>query len=343
MLQVFIEPQPSIAPKKSWQQLFTRSPAVSPPISNVISRPGGKPETEVQSAQSTNHTPSVQAFYNPFNFGLPSPLTLSSFTFGPKNSNASLPLSSEGLLPQNGEPRPPLLPEESEIFEDPCYVPDPVSLLGPVSESLDNFQLDRGFLADMESEKMPATKSINSSSEVSRTLRVSEERHGSSFLSPNTSVVQDLLNAPTDALRNANDAGTWQMWNSSPLGQDGLDLIDGILNPKVNRLNREDLVHYAPQKTMASLFKNDDQVLGTPSLTTFTGSCQSGSTFGTSMPGSKDGRFSSSLFGTFSGGENRHILKPKEEVLQNDMIYGSHSVCHTNQPLELYSANSSAK
>ncbi|XP_031094435.1 uncharacterized protein LOC115998905 [Ipomoea triloba] len=337
---VFIEPQPSIAPKKSWQQLFTRSSAVSPPSnSNVISRPGGKPETEAQSVQCTNNTPSVQAFYNPFNFGLPSPFTLSSFSFGPKNSNASLPLSSEGLLPQNGEPRSPLLPEESEIFEDPCYVPDPVSLLGPVSESLDNFQLDRGFVADMEPEKMPATKNMNSSSEVSRTLRVSEERHGSSFLSPNTCVVQDLLNVPTDALRIANDAGTWQMWNSSPLGQDGLGLIGGILNQKVNR---EDLVHYAPQKTMASLFKNDDQVHGTPSLPAFTGSRQSFSTFGTSMPGSKDGRFSSSLFGTFSGGENWHSLTPNEEVLQNDMIYGSHSVCHTNQPLELYSANSSA-
>jgi hypothetical protein len=39
--------------------------------------------------------------------------------------------------------------EEPEQFEDPCYDPYVVALLGPVSESLDNFppDLDCGFFS----------------------------------------------------------------------------------------------------------------------------------------------------------------------------------------------------
>ncbi|XAR68729.1 hypothetical protein NMG60_11000083 [Bertholletia excelsa] len=62
---VLVEPQPTAAPKKSWQQLFTRSSAVSPATNiNVISRPNGKSQAEVQSPPFNG---SGQSYDNPIN------------------------------------------------------------------------------------------------------------------------------------------------------------------------------------------------------------------------------------------------------------------------------------
>ncbi|XP_019187136.1 PREDICTED: stress response protein NST1-like [Ipomoea nil] len=343
---VLIEPQPCTAPKKSWQQLFTRSSAVSPPSnSNVIRRPNGKSQAGVHSPPYSSHSPPMQAFDNPINFGLPSPFNLSSLTFGPTSSSTSLPLSSETMFPRIGEPLSPLLPEESETYEDPSYETDPVTLLGPVSESLDNFHRDLGFVTDTGLEKLPAANNLPASSEVTTRPspiespisrpRVPEERHTNSFLFPTTPKAKDLPNVPKDASSEGNDAGEWQMWKSSPLGQDSLGLIGGssswLLNQEPNRLNREEIIPPAPQKTMASLFKKDDQVLpGVHSL-------QSGGTFSTSMLGSTDSRFSNPLI------EKQYTLKPKEEGIPNEMIYGSPNAGAANHLFELCSTNSWAK
>ncbi|XP_027175282.1 uncharacterized protein LOC113774845 [Coffea eugenioides] len=355
-----IDPQPGgLAPKKSWQQLFTRSSSASQPSSsNVISRPNGKSKPEVQSPFTCN-PPTTQAFDNPINFGLPSPFSASSFPFGSTNSNTNFLLPSEPMFPQIGEAPHQFLPEESEIFEDPCYVPDPVSLLGPVSESLDNFQLDRGFVADSGLETPSTMKNISVSAEVNRPspiespisrLRVSEERHANPFSFPSTAKAQDLHHLPVGGSINANDTGTWQMWNSSPLGQDGLGLVGGpaswLLPPELNRAKNEDILHPTPQKTMASLFKNDDQVhsgIHSPQNVIF-GSLHNGRTVNSSVSGGPDGSWLPKTFiGPIPGNEDQFSRKFREEAAQNNMIYGSAGCSATNHQNEVSGANCWAK
>ncbi|XP_009775410.1 uncharacterized protein [Nicotiana sylvestris] len=315
---VLIEPQPCTDPKNSWQQLFTRSTAVSRPTSNVISRPCVKPQAEVQTPTYPFQPPSTQSFDNPISFGLPSPFPLSTFALGSRSSGTTLPLSSEPLIPLVGDGAGQLLPEESEIFEDPCYVPDPASLLGPVSESLDNFQLDLGFVSNVGLDKPCPVKGVNVSSEVTRPspiarLCVPEERHTESSLFARTPKAKDIRNvAPLKVSSNANDTRTWQMWNSFPLGQDGLNLIgtsaNWLLNPELNRSNMEEIIPPAPPKTMASLFKKDDQVLSVSHSpqTVYAGNCQNGTTLGAYLPNSAENRFQKSLFG-----ESHFSLNPE--------------------------------
>lgn len=242
-------------PKKSWQQLFTRTPTVPASSStNVISRPKASSQKEVQTAMPSAGCQATQGFDNPITFELP--YTLPTLAYGDPVVNTSLPLSSNSMFPPEK-----YLPEESDIFEDPCYVPDPVSLIGPVSESLDNFQLDLGFVPNLGFQKPHPTES----SEVSRPspiespmsrLRILDDKHANtnaSFFS-NTYRAQDVNNLPTE-----NEKG-WQVWDSSPLYQDSLGLAgDPSTWLLPNGPNKEGVTQPQSQKTMASLFKNDDQ------------------------------------------------------------------------------------
>ncbi|CAI9774767.1 unnamed protein product [Fraxinus pennsylvanica] len=337
---VVTEPQPCPAPKKSWQQLFTPSAPSKP---NVIGRPNVKSQTEVRSPP--------QLFDVPINFGQLPASTSPSPPIGLTKSSRSLPMSSEAIFPRIEEVPDQLLPEETEIFEDPCYVPDPISLLGPVSESLDNFDLDLGFIADTVLEEQRAVKTTPPPSEVTKPSpiqsplsrsRVSEERHGISFFPPSTPKAQDKSN-------NANDSGTWQMWNSSPLGQAGLGLAGGsvgwLLPPELSR-PKEDIIHLVPQKTMASLFKNDEQIHADTrsSQNVFPGNFQNAGTFDSSVHSIVDGPWlPETLYGPTSGSENQILLNPREKVDRNGMIYGSTGDSAANRQFDLSTSNSWAK
>lgn len=339
---MLIEPQPFTAPKKSWQQLFTRSSTVSPPSSNVISRPNVKPQAEILSPSC--QTPAAQSFDNPISFGLPSPFTLASFPSGPTSCSTTIPSSPRAIHPRIGDGTGQLLAEELENFEDPCYVPDPVSLLGPVCESLDDFQLevDLGFVSDTGLDSPCVVKNVNASSEVTRPspiespisrMRVPEERHAGSFLFPNTPNAQDMRTVPMNVSNSANDVGTWQMWNSSLLGQDGLSLIGSSTNWRLSTDLNTSNVPPIPPRTMASLFKNDEQLhsICHPPHTVYTGSCQSGGTQSTVLPVSAESRYPKAPFGTYAGGESQFSLKA-EDAAQSEMTYGSPNATTTNHP-----------
>ncbi|CAN4115963.1 unnamed protein product [Withania somnifera] len=350
---VLSEPQPFTAPEKSWQQLFTRSTTVSPPSSNVISRPSVKPQAEVLSPSC--QTPAAQSFDNPISFGLPSPFTLTSFPCGPTSCSTTIPLSPRAIHPRIGDGTGQLLAEELEKFEDPCYVPDPVSLLGPVCESLDDFQLevDLGFVSDTGLDSAGAVNNVNASSEVTRPspiespisrMRVPEERHAGSFLFPNTPNVQDMRTVPVNVSNSANDVGTWQMWNSSPLGQAGLSLIGSPTNWHLNTDRNTSNMPPTPPRTMASLFKNDEQlhsVCHTPH-TVYTGSFQNGGAQSTVLPVSAESRYPKAPFGTYAGGESQFCLKP-EDAAQSEMIFGSPNTIATNHSFASSSPNWSKK
>ncbi|XP_051130664.1 uncharacterized protein LOC127251119 [Andrographis paniculata] len=322
---VLVEAQPSTGPKKSWQQLFTRSSAVLPPSSsNVISRPIGKCEA-VQSPPFSGHPNPTQSAENPTNFGLSSPFSLPSFSLGSSGSNAVL---SEPMLSNMKDSPHQFLPEESEIFEDPCYDPDPISLLGPVSESLDEFQQDLGFLKDTEFKEPFAVKAKAGPSEITKPLPiespllrppVSEERHASSVLFPSFRA-QDNPNT-------MNDAGTWQMWNTPALGQDGLGLVSRpaswVLHPD-NFPYQEDRINPMPQRTMASLFKKDEQATfgSLSSQNVPFQNSQNGGKFNAPVPPVPDDPWSSNnLFGQISRPENPILSKPNELAGSNGRVY----------------------
>ncbi|KAB1224600.1 hypothetical protein CJ030_MR2G009991 [Morella rubra] len=112
--------------------------------------------------------------------------------------------------------------EEPNLFEDPCYVPDPVSFLRPVSESLDNFQLDvgTGFAKEMGLERPRALKKVSASSEVNKLSPIespmSREKHTTSNWFTSTTRAQAMHTASAND-STANETGTWQMWNTYPI------------------------------------------------------------------------------------------------------------------------------
>ncbi|KAL5806765.1 hypothetical protein ACOSQ4_029498 [Xanthoceras sorbifolium] len=350
---VLSDPQPSTITKKSWQQLFARSSSI--PLTsnaNVISRPNPKGTTEVQSPPLPAQSSSMQTFDNPINFGLPSPFTVSTYPNVTTSSSLGFSPLIEPILPRVGDGPREFIPEEPELFEDPCYVPDPISLLGPVSESLDNFQLDlgTGFATDMGLEKPHALKNMSSAeagkpspieSPLSR-LRNADEKHHTSNWFPSTPKSQDMHTFFVDDAH-ANEKGTWQMWNSSPLGQD-LGLVGGpaswILPPEQNRLNNEDFV-LPSQQNMASLFTKEDPVhSGTHSpQKVFLGSGQNGGAFSpVTGPSDHDPWGQNAFFPPLSG-NNHFSLRTQEEGTQNEMTYGSPNGSASSHSFEPFPAN----
>ncbi|KAL1824372.1 hypothetical protein ACET3Z_011150 [Daucus carota] len=340
-----VEPQPYEAPKNPW---LTRSATVpAPSDSSVISKPNGKSQSEITSPSFLNHIGTTQQYDNPINFGLPSPFPLSTNSCGSISSSIGIEMSAESNLPLFGEALPEYLPEESDIFEDPCYVPDPVSLLGPVSESLDDFQLDLGFVTDMELEKPHPIKSTPISSEaiwpspiespLSR-LRLHDERHAAPPF-PTTPKAQDVQNTHINGSCNGNENGTWQMWNTSPLGQDG-GLLGGraswLLSPDSIRSNKENVASPFHQKTMASLFKSDEPIRSGAPQNLLPGSYHNGRTYGNSISGCTDDPWlPETLFGPALGREDNFSMNPKEVIIQNEPICKSPNGSATNDPFEL--------
>ncbi|XP_058208439.1 uncharacterized protein LOC131321579 [Rhododendron vialii] len=359
---VIIEPEPPSVPKKSWHQLFSRSSAVPQPTnSNVISRPNGKSQAQVQSPPLAGHSFPAQSFANPIEFGLPSPFALPTFPSVSTSSGFVPSLTPKAMFPCLGEGRRDFLRDESEIFGEPCYVPDPLSLLGPVSESLNNFQLDlcTGFATDMGLQNPSALKNISASAECNRPspiespmsrIRAFDERNSFSNQYASTTNAQNMHPSPIGGLSNANEQGTWQMWSTSPLGQDGLGLVGGsaswLLSPDPNRTNKEDLVHPTPHKTMASLFAKDGQALTSTRSpqNVFLGNCQNGGTFVASVPDATlDPWLPQTLVGPVPGMEGHFPHNSPEEASQNDMIYGSPRAFTTNHQAALSPANCAKK
>ncbi|KAK6943385.1 hypothetical protein RJ641_024487, partial [Dillenia turbinata] len=349
---VLLDPLPRTQPKKSWQQLFTRSSTVHPISSaNVISRPNTKSLAETKGPQLPGQLISSDLFDNPINFGLPSPFTLPAFSNGSSGSISGLSSAASGpMFTRAGEAPHDFLPEEPELFEDPCYVPDPVSLLGPVSESLDNFQLDvgTGFVTDIGIERHRGLKNIYSASEGNKPspiespmsrLRVADERLPNSSRFPSTPKSQGMHSTMDDL---GNEKGTWQMWNSSPLGQDGLGLIgrpaSWLLAPELNKSNKEDILRPSSHKTMASLFTKEEVFPGTVSPQNLLfGNGPNGCAYSppVSGPNNHDPWLQNACFQPLPGAEKHFSVKPLEEPTQKELIYGSPSgVTAVRHPFE---------
>ncbi|ESQ52516.1 hypothetical protein EUTSA_v10016251mg [Eutrema salsugineum] len=300
---VITEPQPSGEPKKSWQQLFTRSPSVPASSSvNVISRPSTKPKT-VQNSQAPCQDHSIRTFDNPISFGLPSPFTMPTYSSG--STIGSLGFSSERdiVLSQAGENARPFIPEE-EHFEDPCYVPDPISLLGPISESLD---LRAKFETGVGLEKPHLLKKSPIESPLSR-LRVADEKQ-------------------------VND-GSWQMWKTT-FGQD-------LLLPSDNtRPNEENGLHHVPHNRTSSLFAKDDPIHSTYShrKDCFENDQRSGTFSPVAGPSNHDPWSQKMFLPASSGTESLLSLSRPEEPGPNNVAFMSPTGLAPENPFEHASPN----
>ncbi|KAF2306529.1 hypothetical protein GH714_019107 [Hevea brasiliensis] len=313
-------------PKKSWQQLFTRTSSMtSSSNSNVISRPNLKPQAEIQSPQLHGQSSSLQPFDNPINFGLPSPFTLS--TYPNVSSSTSLGFSSpiEPIFPRVVEGPHDFMPKEPELFEDP-YI-----------------GLERPHALKNTSASPEANKPSPIESPLSR-LRIADEKHNGSNWFSNTTKAQDSHTLPVDNVH-VNEKGTWQMWNSSPLVQDGLGLVGGpgswLLPPDRCRSNKEDVLPSSSQKTMASLFSKDDQVLsGTHSpQKVFLRNGQNGGAFSPVTCSSDNDPWLQNAFFPPLEGDSHFSLKPLEENARNEIIYWSPTDTATNHSFKLSPAN----
>lgn len=347
-MQVLPESQPwSTGPKKSWQQLFTRSSSVSQSSnSNVICRPNSKTQAETKSPQLSAQSPVTQTFTNPIQFGLPSPFNISTHASVPTSSSLGFSPAIEPLFSPVGNTSHVFRQDEPELFEDPCYVPDPVSLLGPVSESLDNFQLDlgTGFGTENAVTKPHSLKSISASSDVNKPSPIESpsyrEKQSCSNWFPSTPMGQDRRGFPLDDAA-ANEKGTWQMWSSSPLVQDGLSLVGGprswLLSSQRNTPNKDDFVVSSSQNAMASFFNKEDSIISSihSPHNVFLPNGHSGEIF-SPVTGSSgyDPWSQSALFPPLSGG-----LIGQETATKNDMIYGSPSESASSHGLDGSPAN----
>lgn len=335
-LQVLPEQKAWTTPKMSWQQLFTRSSSIPQSSnSNVICRPNSKTQAEAKSPQSAGQSPVTQSFNNPIQFGLPSPFNISAHPNGGSSSSLGFSPAVEQLFSPVGNTSHDFRRDDQEHFEDPCYVPDPVSLLGPVSESLDNFQLDlgTGFGTDMEVAKPHSLKNISAGSDFNKPSPIvsplSREKHAT---------------FPADDAA-ASEKGTWQMWNTSPLGQEGLGLVGGpgswLLSSQRNVPNKDDFVLPSSQKTMASLFNKDNNTIShthSPQNVFLPNGQSAGNISPVTSSGSYDPWLQSTFFPPFSSGITGH-----EGATPNEIIYGSPNGSASSHILESSPANSWSK
>ncbi|KAF8706974.1 hypothetical protein HU200_030500 [Digitaria exilis] len=223
-----VQPHPT-GLKKSWHQLFSRSASVSPcpDVSTSALDMNRKPEPH--GAQISNaHTFLSQ--YPPLE---------------------SKPSSSQPMqFPES------TVFEEPEQFEDPCYDPDAIALLGPVSESLDNFPLDLdcGFISSgvtKESHGRPSPIE----SPLSRSRMVEEKPikppHSSATKGTGGSILPD----------GSSEQGTWQMW-STPLVQETLGLQgpqSQWLQQNTNRYNHSvNLFNGGTQNSLSTGLNDND-------------------------------------------------------------------------------------
>lgn len=347
------EVQQQATPKKSWRQLFTRSPAVYPSTTEAFSSASNQTVQGVaQSFYLSGQASPSHPLADQMSFGLPLPFSLSPF---PNGSTGSSPMSSsvaEPIYPNLGERPYDIVSEEPDIFEDPCYIPDPVSLLGPVSESLDNFSLDMsgGIKKDTKFERSYPLNNHFPSVEVSKPspieapvsrLKFVEERHSGSC--PSTPKSQNVNSSPFGST-NEDEDGTWKMWSTPPLGQDGFGLIGSSGNwllPLGQNASSQDDIFHPSAKALTVQFPNDDQLHSgaiSPRRLPIE-NCQNGGMFYPLTPGSNENNpwVQRHAFQPSSGDRQEQFpsLVPWENISPKNVAFGgsSDSSCYQSSDL----------
>ncbi|KAG6490053.1 uncharacterized protein LOC122006156 [Zingiber officinale] len=219
----YVQPRQSTL-KKPWHQLFTHSAPVSTnsESTNLICQ-NNHGQVEAQNMDLKDQTLIPNSSYdNSVNFVQPLPFNSMTSPNGVFNSTLFTNIKDSAQS---------FISDEAEIYEDPCYVPDMISLLGPVSEELDNFPLDArsNFLDDNMAEPhvlKNAFASVNISKPspiecpISR-FQNSEEKQNAFGPVSCTLKYQEPLMVNVDESQ-----GMWQMWET-PHSQNTMGLLGG--------------------------------------------------------------------------------------------------------------------
>uniref|UniRef100_A0A1D1YJI1 Stress response protein NST1 n=1 Tax=Anthurium amnicola TaxID=1678845 RepID=A0A1D1YJI1_9ARAE len=343
--------------KKSWHQLFTRSSAISPcPDANAMKKFDQMGQPEAQISQLLDQKVQSHPLHDQFQFGQSLGFTAYPLMNGSLAGNSVSPLFADSRFPIGGELDHNFTTEEAELFEDPCYVPDPASLLGPVSESLDEFAGDpgTGFITDYQSEPPHILKNRFDSVEANKPspiespmskLRTSGEKHNTS--GPCTPKSRDQGASPVGEPSNVSEQGTWQMW-SSTLYPDGRDLVGGpaswLLPLGQNKSNHEEIVHPPPHSSIVShgLDANILQSSFNHSQKAHVGN-QKGGTFSPFTPilSKNDPWSQGSIFHPLPGDAENHFpsLNFHDNASQSEKAYESPKTSAVSHPFDHYPAS----
>lgn len=257
--------------KKSWQQLFTRSSAVSPyPDANAT----GQVKQTGQLADRGDHPSnkdllrSYSTTDNQVDYGKSLPFTVFPSTSISFPSNPNFPIVSDTAFPPLEEPPRSSVSEDAELFEDPCYDPNPISLLGPVSESLGKFpsELETGFTTKKKTEGS-SYLNVLTSADVNKPSPIEPPLSKVNFPEGKRSASDQLFCSPnSDVSSNIQEQSTWQMWGS-PLPQEGLGLIgrpSSWFSPLVqNNSQQQDFLHSLSHKSIVPpISKSNNKLMG---------------------------------------------------------------------------------
>ncbi|KAG6537572.1 hypothetical protein ZIOFF_002666 [Zingiber officinale] len=255
----YVQPRQAIL-MKPWHQLFTNTDTTNHPDSATPTSQNNNSQIEAQ-VTGVNNQKLLPDNFCDSQTNFTQPFSLNSMTSSNVLFSSSSPksLSDESLFSSIKDSTPSVISEEPEIFEDPCYVPDMISLLGPVSEELDNFPLDTGsdFLCNdkvVESQALmyPSAPGIISKPSpiecpISRLQNLEEKQTTFGQVSCNLKS-QDLHTTNVDGSQ-----GTWQMWEPP------LDQNMGLLGGSSRWLSTIGHQH-SQQEEVLNLFSNNSLV-----------------------------------------------------------------------------------
>lgn len=342
--------QRRVNPIKSWQQLFTGSTSVAPDLdTNVSSCKIGNGQIDAQSSHIINQR-LLTKYVSEDSIGQPLPSNAST-TFCEPSTSCSFPsILSESLFPSAKDPGTRSTVEEAEIFEDPCYVPDPTTLLGPVSEALDNFPLDlgAGFLSGDKLEEPQVLKNISAPGNIAKPspiespisrFRSLEEKKTTFGQAPCT-----LKSLDSNTLNLDESQGSWQLWGTP--AQDSLGLVGGPSNwfLPIGKKNfgQEDKLRPIPHKYIMSQIAKESPTL--PGI-------QSQHVYGTNQPegvthrphcvSMHDSNMQKLPLKSLSEHGEIHFLPSNliDNMQQNDTICNTSKRSTTDSPFELSPAN----
>lgn len=168
---------------------------------------------------------------------------------------------------------------KTDTFEDPSYVPDPVSLLGPISGSLDTFPLDLGTGLSSDTVRSgvpsagygpisaPINKPASTECHLSELLPsgiVDEVRYAGDQL-PLITQPWGLPSLSLDGPNRASEQGEWQMWDTPQVGQCEIGILGETSNWNLSNGNGisdqyKDFMKPLPQRTGPPLFKSEDHL-----------------------------------------------------------------------------------
>ncbi|KAH9314456.1 hypothetical protein KI387_023083, partial [Taxus chinensis] len=257
---------------KPWHQLFSNSSdSSSEPCSSDSGdqfdqqdQPGTGPTADSLLANSMGSSPAHIYFGSSPAVALGLAATTSVFSNSVLVSvSAADSMNSSGFFSSAGGV-PVVASVRDETIEDSSYVPDPISLLGPVSESLDNFSLDPGarHSSDIGRSDMLSSDWVSIPAPINRPGPI--ESPMSKLLAPG---IVDGVRCAGDQLPSitepwglpslsfdrpncALEQGKWQMWETPQLGQ-------SEICPSTSSDWENDLTRPHPEKALPPAFKSE--------------------------------------------------------------------------------------